>query len=216
MVAYTVANMCADSAAVFATGFSNGAMMSNRLGCQASGFFKATAPVAGNIRLNPLTGFAQCQPTDPVGWVSLCGDRDSACNANFEETAGEWARHNGCAVNDPKPTFVTATTTCYEYQDCKAHTEFCIIDGLGHEWPGHVRPDGSSPEQPSTNVDATAFIFDRFSAMLPAARPPAVRGATAARVAYAPFKSQGWKHSIAQSKEERKRNRRERARGTKN
>ena len=31
--------------------------------------------------------------------------------------------------------------------------------------PGHVRPDGTSQPQPSTNVDATAFIFEKFSSM---------------------------------------------------
>jgi polyhydroxybutyrate depolymerase len=205
MVQYTVANMCADSAAVFATGFSNGAMMSNRLGCQAAGFFKATAPVAGNIRRNPLQGFGQCEPTGPVGWVSLCGDRDLACNWDFEATALEWASHNGCAAADPKPTFVTDTTTCYEYQGCQAHTEFCIIAGLDHEWPGHARPDGTSPERPAGDVDATAFIFDRFSAMLPPLRPPAVAGATSTRVQHNPFGSASWSSSIALSVQERDR-----------
>ena len=54
-----------------------------------------------------------------------------------------------------------ATTSCYKYEGCQAHTEFCIIDALGHEWPGHKRPDGTSPDQPSTNIDATAYIFER-------------------------------------------------------
>ena len=36
MVDYTVKKMCGDKQNVFATGFSNGGMMSNRLGCQAA------------------------------------------------------------------------------------------------------------------------------------------------------------------------------------
>ena len=127
--------------------------------------FKATAPVAGNIRTSSSAGFAECAPTDPVGWISFCGTRDTACNANFEEVAAEWAANNGCRLADPKPTYVTATTSCYEYERCTARTEFCILDKLGHEWPGHERPDGTSAPQPSTNVDATAFIFEKFSGM---------------------------------------------------
>lgn len=50
MVEYTVKNMCGDDSNAFATGFSNGGMMSNRLGCQAADLFKAVAPVAGNIK----------------------------------------------------------------------------------------------------------------------------------------------------------------------
>jgi hypothetical protein len=52
MVDYTVKNMCGDSTNVFAIGFSNGGMMSNRLGCQAADLFKAIGPVAGNIKTN--------------------------------------------------------------------------------------------------------------------------------------------------------------------
>ena len=96
--------------------------MSNRLGCQASDLFLATAPVAGNIRTSSVDGFERCNPAIPTGWISLCGERDGACNANFEETAAEWARHNGCAAADPKPTYVTAATTCYVYGGCQAPT----------------------------------------------------------------------------------------------
>lgn len=32
--------------------------------------------------------------------------------------------------------------------------------------PGHARPDGTSSPQPATNVDATAFIFEKFSEMV--------------------------------------------------
>jgi len=166
MVAYVAKEMCGDLNNVFATGFSNGGMMSNRLGCQAADLFKATAPVAGNIRISSTAGFPSCAPTDPVGWISFCGTQDSACNANFEEVAAEWSRYNGCRVTDPKPTYVTATTSCYEYEGCAARTEFCILDKLGHEWPGHARPDGTSSPQPATNVDATAFIFEKFSEMV--------------------------------------------------
>jgi hypothetical protein len=40
------------------------------------------------------------------------------------------------------------------------------VAGLGHEWSGRPRPDGTSPPQAPTNVDATAYIFDRFSTLV--------------------------------------------------
>jgi len=172
IVGWARENMCVDEKHTFATGFSNGGMMSNRLGCEAADLFSMVAPVAGNVRIGgDLTA---CDPARPVGWVSLCGTEDSACNRDFEETAKEWSKRNKCADRDPVPTFTTATTACYKFEDCAAHTEYCVLDGLDHEWPGRPRPDGTSPEQPSTNVDATAFIFQRYAATLGLAAPAAV------------------------------------------
>jgi poly(3-hydroxybutyrate) depolymerase len=207
MVNYVVKNMCGDSTNVFATGFSNGGMMSNRLGCQAADLFKGVAPVAGNIKAGVFqSNFRSCTPSEPTAWISLCGDRDSVCNSDFQKTAEEWAVHNQCNVRSgATPTYNTATTHCFAYSGCAAPTEYCTIDGLGHEWPGIVRvymsvhigvrdretetreterqsmsfavlihnsypgrmrPDGTSPAQPSTNVDATAFVFEKFAAMV--------------------------------------------------
>ena len=70
-----------------------------------------------------------------------------------------------CAIRTVS-SYSTPTTACLRYTGCKARTEFCTIDGLAHEWPGHPRPDGTSPVQPDTNIDGTAFIFDRFAAMV--------------------------------------------------
>ena len=49
--------MCPDEDNLFATGFSNGGMITNRLGCQAADMFKAIAPVAGNMRFG--NGFTE-------------------------------------------------------------------------------------------------------------------------------------------------------------
>lgn len=45
-----------------------------------------------------------------------CTSDDAACS----KLAAANAR-----VTDPKPTYVTATTSCYEYEGCAARTEFC-------------------------------------------------------------------------------------------
>lgn len=163
---WAMANMCADSRYVFATGFSNGGMMSNRVGCDLSHRFRSIAPVAGNIRENSRF---TCNPTDPVAWVSVCGDRDSACNSDFEQTAIRWKTWNKCTTG-PTPTFVSATTKCAEYTGCKdgAFVEYCEVTGLTHEWSGRPRPDGTSPSQSPANVDATTYIFDKWSALVSA------------------------------------------------
>ena len=51
---------CADPENVFATGFSNGGMLSNRIGCQLSGIFKAVVPHSGSRKYGG--GFLSCNP----------------------------------------------------------------------------------------------------------------------------------------------------------
>jgi poly(3-hydroxybutyrate) depolymerase len=97
-------NMCSDRENVFATGFSNGGMITNRLGCEASALFKGIAPVAGNLRFGG--SFQACQPTSPVSWLSVCGDNDNVCTSDFDDTASLWSRVNDC-VGEPTTTFVS-------------------------------------------------------------------------------------------------------------
>ena len=84
MIEWMEEQMCLDPNNVFATGFSNGGMITNRVACQASQLFKGVGPVAGNIRLGG--SFDQCAPTTPVSWISVCGTVDNACTSDFDPT----------------------------------------------------------------------------------------------------------------------------------
>jgi len=167
VVASLETTMCGDKTNVFATGFSNGGMMTSRLGCEASDLFKGIAPVAGNIRLGG--DFSACRLARPVAYTGLCGSVDNACYRDFDQISKDWAVRNKCDMSiEPVPSTTTATTKCYRFEKCEAPTEYCWFEGLDHEWPGHDRPDGTSPPQPDSNIDGTAFIFDRWSAMVDA------------------------------------------------
>ena len=107
----------------------------------------------------------------------------SGGNAGLEETAADWAAANRCP-DGPFQTFRSATTRCAAWNDCLDGTfvEYCWVEGLGHEWPGRPRPDRTSPvhppprlrrgttglipaaqARPPTDLDATTYIFQRFS-----------------------------------------------------
>ena len=161
IVDWSVALMCVDRSSVFATGFSNGGMMANRLGCQLSSVFAAVAPVAGNIAYDPI-GFTYCRPSSPVSWISFCGMADSVCNTGIRQAAETWAVANNCA-RKLSLSYESLTTKCQRY-DCPHDTfvEWCEIEGLEHEYPGHMRPD-TPEQQPATNPDATRYIYDKFS-----------------------------------------------------
>ncbi len=65
------ADYCIDPKRVFATGLSNGAMMSYRLACEASDVFAAVAPVAGAVQVDP------CSPARPVPILAFHGTGDT-------------------------------------------------------------------------------------------------------------------------------------------
>jgi polyhydroxybutyrate depolymerase len=62
---------CIDPKRVFATGLSNGAMMSYRLACDAADVFAAVAPVAGATLVSP------CKPSRPVPILAFHGTGDT-------------------------------------------------------------------------------------------------------------------------------------------
>jgi hypothetical protein len=64
---------------------------------------------------------------------------------------------------------VSATTRCEAWLSCGAPDVFvekCRVSDLAHEWSGRDRPDGSSPAQPPTNIDATTYMFQRWSTLV--------------------------------------------------
>lgn len=84
---------CIDDRKIFATGISNGGMMSHRLACEASDTFRAIAPVVGRMALPP----SSCNSGKPLSVIAFNGGRDnlvsmrSAINAqNF------WVEQNQC------------------------------------------------------------------------------------------------------------------------
>lgn len=175
---------CTDVQRVFTTGFSNGAMFANRLGCEAADIFRGVAPVEGGFSGEYGEGFSACVPSRPISWLSVCGTEDRACIATFNETAQKWADLNSCNVvpgggggagagtQPPAVSFESATTKCTVWRGCANNTfvEKCLVYGLTHEWSGGLRPNGGydgriSPPRPATDLRATRYIFDRFSTL---------------------------------------------------
>lgn len=149
------ADLCIDTSRIYATGLSNGAMMSSAIACALTDRFAAVAPVAG------LTDYDGCEPTraipihtfhgtvDPIllfnGGVDLSvlegGESAEIPEADLDgegypATAATWAERNGCdadATDDERSdTLLRRTWDC----PADAPVVFDIIDGHGHGWPG--------------------------------------------------------------------------------
>lgn len=155
----------------FATGFSNGGMLSHRLGCQASDIFIGIAPHGGQITLGG-DGFNECKPTNPPHVIHFHGTADLLVpyegNENFPgcvSNMNTWLVANGC-IGSTEISYSSPTTTCERASRCQngSTVEFCAIVGLGHSWS---RPGGGGG-QPVTNIDSSVYLFTRFAEIVAA------------------------------------------------
>lgn len=149
-----------DPRRVYATGISNGAMMSTRLACEAADVFAAVAPVAGTA---PEGFEATCNPGHPVSIIVFLGTKDPLVPYGggvidspfpFGRKRGRvvsadalktfWAANNRCS---PEPVVADltdrvksdhSTVVAEFYANCAAGSavDFYRVEGGGHTWPG--------------------------------------------------------------------------------
>lgn len=171
-----------DPARVYATGISNGAMLSHRLACELSDRIAAIAPVAGGIGIPD----AECRPERPVPVLEFHGTADQ--NYPYEggvgggisptdfigipETIAGWVGRDGCSGDFDEARLPDAPpedgTTVFQdtHADCRAGTEIVLdrIEGGGHTWP-----DGSPALAQaglgivSRDVNANQAMLDFFA-----------------------------------------------------
>lgn len=161
------AKTCTDERRVFATGMSNGAMLSHRLACEMSDRVAAIAPVAATIAVQ------SCQPTSKVAVMQIQGTSDghvpwnggkgcSPASVDFTSvpaTMQGWRTRNGCA-DATTSYFQQGDGTCVAYQGCASPVVLCSIEGGGHSWPGgEPKPnDGGVIDCPADGHQSTSFI----------------------------------------------------------
>jgi polyhydroxybutyrate depolymerase len=160
-----------DPGRVYATGMSNGALMSYRLACESS-VFAAIAPVAGTL-------LGTCPAPKPVSLLHIHGLADE--NIPFDGSPGNgfasidgpdvpstvdiWRSADRCQP----PTVVAADPVTTSRATCADGREVTLITiaGAGHQWPGGAertvaqRALGLDPA--STALDATATIWEFFA-----------------------------------------------------
>jgi polyhydroxybutyrate depolymerase len=152
---------CVDTARIYATGLSNGAMMSSAVACAMAGRVAAVAPIAGIALPDP------CEPERPVPVLTIHGTADPILLFNggvgtgaldaalggeasatttttaaadldgpgYPETVRGWAELDGCetTATDERVSdeVIRRTYDCPE----DAPVEFLIVEGGGHSWP---------------------------------------------------------------------------------
>jgi polyhydroxybutyrate depolymerase len=170
-----------DTARVYATGISNGAMFAIRLACDLPGVFAAIAPVAGAV---PAALAERCAAAAPVAVAAFQGTADPllpyagggrGASGRGEvlsaQRSGElWARVDGCdpsseleaprdSVRDETRVRARRWTGCKDGRAVVLYT----IEGGGHTWPGGP-PVGARVGRVTRELDATEAIWAFFAA----------------------------------------------------
>ena len=179
------AEQCIDTSRVYATGLSNGAMMTSAIACAYPDRFAAVAPVAGVMATcdstnRPVPVLAFHGTADPIllfnGGVGnlgglLSGDADVSNvpeadlqGEGYPQSVDEWAVRNGCeddVIDDRIEDDVVRRT-----YDCPkdADVVFDIVEGGGHTWPGSELNAqlGAIMGPTTTNLDASAAMWEFF------------------------------------------------------
>jgi len=136
-----------DPQRLYATGFSNGASMTFRVGRELSARLAAIAPVAGSdwleqptparpLSLLYITGTAD--PLNPLegGEITL-GGKPAGNKPPVREFIDKWVKMLGC-VSKPKTIYDRDGVKGFAYTTCRDHAEvvFYTVAGMGHFWPG--------------------------------------------------------------------------------
>jgi poly(3-hydroxybutyrate) depolymerase len=135
MVKQVEDNFCVDTNRIFATGWSYGASMSYKTGCERPlGGGTATAP--GFIRAIAIYSGAQlsgnCTPSRPVAFYGSHGDNDSVLNYDGGVTlARNFATANGCTWATPTKVANGSAHVCTNVSGCMTGypVQFCSFDG---------------------------------------------------------------------------------------
>jgi polyhydroxybutyrate depolymerase len=161
-----------DPKRVFATGMSNGAMMSWRLACEAPEI-RAIAPVEGTDNT------ASCRPAHPVPVIEFHSVNDEMVNFNggpgpnsftqvnftsVPATQAKWVQLNG--ANPAAKRVLTVDGAHCELHPAKpggAPVELCVTNTGGHSWPGGGTQQGR--KQPSMAISANDLMWSFFSSL---------------------------------------------------
>lgn len=158
-----------DPARIFAVGFSAGAMMAHKLGCDLAGRIAGVGSVAGAMVLD------QCRPSRPVSVMEIHGTADGLVPYEGGRTAGgatqpspptrevvqRWAELNACPT--APATMTEGVLTTVTWSGCSAGTsvKLITIEGGGHTWFAPLLGPANGA------VDATRVIWEFLSGLRP-------------------------------------------------
>jgi polyhydroxybutyrate depolymerase len=139
-----------DRTRIAASGFSNGALLTELLGCQLADRLTLIAPVEGQL---PVSVAASCRPTQAISVLEVHGTDDQAipyAGGRFygigggttvlsaPASAARWAALDGCAPARRTPA--PEATVLTSYPRCRGGTvvQLRTLQGGTHNWLGNI------------------------------------------------------------------------------
>jgi len=163
-----------DPTRVYVMGFSNGAAMAHRVGCEMADVVAAVVPVSGE---NEYATAAPCDPVRPVPVVDVhgtaddcwtygsstraCADPDPRPKIGAVASTAGWVARDRCAPT-PRSTSLPdrvddGTTTTEQTWSCAAGTRVTLltVHGGGHVFPGGATVRTGTTETVTHDWDVT-------------------------------------------------------------
>ncbi|MBD3285791.1 polyhydroxybutyrate depolymerase [candidate division WOR-3 bacterium] len=158
-----------DTNMIYATGFSNGGMMSHRLACQLSSRIAAIAPVAGGLV------YGECEPERPVPVIHIHARNDPVVKYEGDTIAGvhfysiqenleNWAELNWCEEGPDTVFNENSRAWRQRWRDAESDMEVMLWTTRrgGHTWPRGRGFPIPSLAFPSRAVDANEVMWEFF------------------------------------------------------
>jgi polyhydroxybutyrate depolymerase len=140
-----------DRGRVAATGFSNGALLTELLGCRLAASLTLVAPVAGPLPVSVSPG---CQPARAISVLEMHGTADRSIPyeggrfygigggttvLSAPASAARWAALDHCG-QQRQSTDAAESTVLTTYSACAEHVlvQLRTLEGAGHGWPPNV------------------------------------------------------------------------------
>lgn len=136
VIADVSSNWCVNPRRVHVDGWSNGAVMSQRLACAAADTVASVTSYGGGTPT--LAGFATpCSPSRPISVGLFAGQWDFTY-AGLSQNASEWRAIDSCAATPTRTTDPHGSTDTYS---CAAGTSVLArtVSGTSHNWPAGAK-----------------------------------------------------------------------------
>jgi poly(3-hydroxybutyrate) depolymerase len=148
--------LCIDVSRVYATGLSNGAMMSTRLACSLSARIAAVGLVAGAYyppQSDTINGAETCPDTRPVPVIAFHGTADTGIpfdgggfltarlpidSTTAENVMGDWAAHDNC-TSGRQESRVDTEVRLVQYDNCDNSANLKLYASTEAVTPGPER-----------------------------------------------------------------------------
>lgn len=125
------ATWCIDPSRIYVDGWSNGAVMSERMACDAPDLIAAGTSYAGG---DPTIAGTACRPSRPISFGVIAGNADFTYST-LAQNGAQWAGWDNCALTTTPSS--DAYGSAVRYNNCPNGNQVWVrtVNNTSHNWP---------------------------------------------------------------------------------